>query len=241
MAINIGGHWFKSKKNAIRYLEGSLRRYNIYDIANKKDTEMLTYLIQFKKWYENRPDENFIIKVDVTSVSNTGKRFMYISESRDFIQEISFKQCLSNIGMKSTNKQLDLRKKTSIVKKILRGLIEEYQMEQKDNYFRKNSDSSGRVMCAETGLLIERKDSHFDHYPKQFDEIIKDWVLENGISLSDIVLLEDDIGAKYLADDQLAMSFIDYHSSVVEYRVVLDKVNMQRPHAERFDWEVQMP
>lgn len=74
------------------------------------------------------------------------------------------------------------------------------------------------------------KSSHLDHYPKQFDQIVHEWCSENNLVLEDIKLEDskDNSCVNILADKDLEKNFFDYHLRVAEYRVVLNKVNLQR-------------
>lgn len=132
-------------------------------------------------------------------------------------------------------KAITSKSKLSYVKETLRDAIKEQTTSYKENYFKENADNKGYVLCPETGLKIKKKESHIDHFPVQFDTIIKNWAKMQGIKSKDIALVRppDNSTVWGMEDKGLLQSFIDYHGSVAQYRIVLNKVNLQRGKAER--------
>ncbi len=120
------------------------------------------------------------------------------------------------------------------LKKSLRSIIKYQMINYKTWYFDKEADSKGYLICPVTELKIKRKSSHLDHYPLQFEEIVEKWLIGNNLKVKDIKLLPagDNETAWTLADTELANSFYDYHEDTAAYRIVLDKVNLQRGRAK---------
>lgn len=133
-------------------------------------------------------------------------------------------------------KAITPKKKSSYVKETLRAAIKDQVMEWKDNYFRENADRLGYVICPETKLKVKKKNSHIDHYPKQFDEIVKEWIDMYKLNSEEIVLLSngDNSTAWDMEDKSLLESFIRYHKEQATYRIVLDKVNLQRSKSKSY-------
>lgn len=133
-------------------------------------------------------------------------------------------------------KAITPKKKSSYVKETLRAAIKDQVMEWKDNYFMENADRLGYVICPETKLKVKKKNSHIDHYPKQFDEIVKEWIDMHELSSEEIVLVSngDNSTAWDMEDKSLLESFINYHKEQATYRIVLDKVNLQRGKSKAY-------
>jgi hypothetical protein len=127
--------------------------------------------------------------------------------------------------------------KSSRIKKILRDSINLQTIIYKDKYFKENA-VNGYVICAETGLKIKKKESHLDHYPTQFDEIVKMWVDANSVKSEDIDIyyLGDNTTCWKMENQELLQKFIKLHEEVATYRVVLNKVNLQRSKSAKFEF-----
>jgi len=85
------------------------------------------------------------------------------------------------------------------------------------------------VIQSSLGSLIQRKDSHIDHYPKQFDEIVEEWVKKYNVKSEDVELVDggDNTTVCEMVDKELLESFVNYHKEQATYRIVLNKVNLQ--------------
>lgn len=85
-------------------------------------------------------------------------------------------------------------------------------------------------------MKIKKREAHLDHYPKQFDEIVKDWVNKYNVKAEEVELINlgDNTTVWEMADKDLLNKFIEMHKEVAQYRVVLGKVNLQRSPAKRF-------
>ncbi len=111
------------------------------------------------------------------------------------------------------------------IKTLLRNAIREQTIVYKTEYFKENQDRSGFVICPVTELKIKRCSSHLDHYPVQFDEIVLGYHLTE--EQRQILLITEDVDAPEKV--KILDDFREHHLKVATYRVVLDKVNQQRP------------
>lgn len=125
--------------------------------------------------------------------------------------------------------------KISLIKQALRQSVMDQVKEYKTEYFRQHQDHLGYVVCEETGLKIKMKNSHVDHIGKKFEQIVKDFFDMKGISSEDITLHRggDNTTCWRFDDMKLYNEFIEYHEKEAKYRVVLDKVNLQKPQGSR--------
>ncbi len=113
------------------------------------------------------------------------------------------------------------------VKNCFRKLVSKDHKAARLEYLAKNKAPNGKVFCEETKLKIKPSEAHLDHYPLQFEEIVGMWFSENGLGVSNVKFnLDGELESK-----EQAQSFIDYHKAHVKYRLVMNKVNLQRGKA----------
>jgi len=217
-----GGMTFQSKEKLKNYVKFVLNNQNIDKMLSGKWYEVVNDVLKDHSNYKAKVGKGtYQIGVTTCPVNPKNRHFYVLREdgsSTDF----------------SYIKALYAKSHKTEVKKALRDYVKDQAITFKENYFKENAKGV-YCICHETGLKITRKTSHLDHYPKQFDELVADWLKEKGLKLDDIELLpsKDNDMQDFLKDTWLADDFYDYHLSNAEYRVVLTAVNMQRKKAKR--------
>lgn len=128
------------------------------------------------------------------------------------------------------------RPKYSQIKEALRYSVRDQTEGYKKNYFKENQDSQGYVICPETKLKVKMGDSNIDHYPTTFEEIVYNWVSYRGLTSEVIELVNSGIEGQQstLKDGMLLEDFKQYHFEKAKYRIVLNKVNLQRKKPKKF-------
>ena len=227
MTIIAGGKVFKNKTTLTNYCKYVLNNAKLNaTLEGDWEAVISDVLRMHESFHEKTKGQDFKIGVRSCMINPRNRQFFILREDG------------SNTDF-SYNKAITARKKEGYIKDILRAAIKDQTVSFKEDYFVNNADSRGYVICAETGLKIKKKDAHIDHYPMQFDEIVKEWVNMNGISSEDITLSRpkgDNNTVWDMKDDKLLSSFIDFHKSIATYRIVLNKVNLQRGKSERFSF-----
>lgn len=221
--IKAGGKTFKTKTTLTNYCKYVLNNAELNSILEGEWFEVVNDVLRMHECYSEKT-KGLDYKIGVrTCFINPRNRQFFILRSDGSDTDFSFYKAMS-----STSKQ-------TRIKQILRESIKEQTIDYKDKYFLLHQDSQGYVVCPETNLKIKKKDSHIDHYPLQFDEIIKEWSFQFEIDSESIELLApgDNATVWKFKDENILDSFVQFHEYVAAYRVVLNKVNLQRKRAKR--------
>lgn len=157
---------------------------------------------------------------------NARQRQFYILREDGSDTDFSYYKAISN---KPTSKIVR-------IKDTLKAAVKQQTIDYKDWYFEEHKIGKDFVLCEETGLKLKRKDSHIDHYPKQFDEIVEEWVKKYNVKSEDVELIDggDNTTVCEMVDKDLLESFVNYHKEQATYRIVLNKVNLQRKRPKKF-------
>jgi len=217
-----GGMTFQSKEKLRNYVKYVLNNQDITKMLSGKWFEVVNDVLKDHQNYKEKVgDGEYQIGVTTCPV-NPKNRHFYILREDGSSTDFSYYKALSAKSHKTE------------VKKALRDCVKDQVMTFKENYFKENAKGA-YCICPETGLKITKKTSHLDHYPKQFDELVADWLKVKGLKLDDVELLpsKDNDTQDFLKDADLAEDFYQYHLANAEYRVVLTAVNMQRKKAKR--------
>ena len=217
--IKAGGMNFSTKaklRNKCKYILNST--INGEDLS-EKDYSIIDDVFKMHTNYEHKTKGlSYVIKTRPCSTNPRKYSEFYITRSDGSTTDFSYHKCL--ITPSNTTK----------VKKSLRSVVNSQVWGYKNQYFKDNQDSKGYVICPVTKLKIRTRDSHIDHYPKTFNTIVEEWVKLECLDIKTIKVKPsgDNTQDELLEDDSLCDSFYRYHESVAEYRIVLDKVNLQR-------------
>lgn len=220
----VAGKNFKNKTTLTNYCKFVLNNAEINEELSGEWLAVLKEVVfMHERFQEKTKNLEYTVGIRLCTVNPRNRQF-YIIRSDGTDTDFSYYKAIG-----SYNKQ-------TRIKSALRELVRDQVIEFKDSYFRENSDSKGYVICPETNLKIKKKDSHLDHYPKQFDEIVEEWVKINFINSENLEIYPagDNTNAWTIKDTEIAKSFMDFHKQTAEYRVVLNKVNLQRKRSKKF-------
>lgn len=217
-----GGKGFKTKAEVIQYTRDILYSQPLTQYLTGSRLKFIDDILKNHENYKRKVGNgSYEIGVQCCEV-NPANRHFYILREDGTTTDFSFHKAINPVS------------KESRIKEALRQAVRLQVVMFKNNYFRDNADKTGSVRCLETGLKIKRDSSNVDHFPLQFDEIVYNWFVTNRLTLEDIELedRDDDSMLELLKDKKLESSFSKYHLKVATYRIVLDKVNQQRPRAK---------
>jgi hypothetical protein len=220
-----GGMTFQNREKLVNYIRFILYNTPEHEPLTGKWFDVMDDVLKGHQNYSQKVGKGkYGISVQVCPVNPENRCFIVMRDSGE-ITDFSFYKALTS------------RSYSSEVKAALRNVVKEQAIQYKKEYFAENAVGKYCV-CPSTGLKITVKTSHLDHYPKQFDEIVADWLKLNKLKISNIKLEDskDNQVSKELLDIKLSLSFFEYHLKTAEYRVVLSQVNLQRKRA-KVDWE----
>ena len=221
--IKAGGKNFKTKSSLTNYCKFVLNNAEVNSILRGEWGDVLKDVLRMHEdFMEKTLGQSFEIGVRQCNVNWRNRQF-YVLREDGSDTDFSYRTAISS------------KDKLSHLKATLRDSINEQTIAYKNKYFQENADRQGYVKCPETGLKIKKKDCHIDHFPIQFDEIIKNWAELNNLASENILLVPppDNGTVWFMQDTELLQSFKDYHEAVATYRLVLNKVNLQRKKAKR--------
>lgn len=226
MSILVGGKNFKTKTSLLNYCKYALNNAELNkELTGEWNDVMRDVLSRHEDFTEKTLGGVFEIRVRQCFMNARNRQFYIIREDGSDT-DFSYRKCVSPTS------------KSTEIKATLRAAIR-YQVESyKTEYFLDHADSLGYIRCPETNLKVKKAEAHIDHYPLQFDEIVKIWVDKNDVESSQIKLVSNgDNSAEWdMEDKELLQSFIDIHQKYATYRVVLNKVNMQRGKSKRYSF-----
>jgi len=225
--ITVGGKNFKTKQTLTNYCKFVLNNADLDSLLQGEwESVMNDVLNMHQDFHGKTKGQPFKIGVRACQINPMNRQFFILREDGTDT-DFSYYKCISG------------KSKESRIKETLRACIKYQSDGYKEQYFFENADRQGYVACAETGLKIRKRDSHIDHFPVQFDEIVKEWVDINNLRSEDIVLVKpskDNSTFWPFEDQELLQSFLDYHQKVATYRIVLNKVNLQRKRPKKFNF-----
>lgn len=220
-----GGITFQNKEKLVNYIRFILYNTLPNEPLKGKWFDVMDDVLRGHQNYLQKVGKgSYAIGVQVCPVNPNNRCFIVIRENGS-ITDFSFYKALTS------------KSHSSEVKAALRNIVKDQAIQYKKDYFENNAVGK-YCICPSTGLKITMKSSHLDHYPKQFDEIVSEWLKLNKLKLGDIKLesSKDNQVVKSLVDNKLSENFYEYHLKVAEYRVVLSQVNLQREKA-KVSWE----
>lgn len=216
-----GGKNFKTKSSLQKHCKDILNKYS-YDILEGEDFEVINDVFKMHPRYEEKVGGcDYVIRVTTSEINRSQKQFL-IERSDGKVIDFSYYKAISGYSYETK------------VKETLRSVIIDQQKAFRSRYIYDNKDSRGYVKCQETNLKAKPREMHVDHYPLQFEEIVEKWFLEKGLTLKTFKIYPPE-GKSYnwdFEDPALAEDFYNFHLGIAEYRLVLNKVNLQRGKAK---------
>ena len=218
----VGLRSFKTKKQLQEACKVVLNGVDDTKYLSGEDFELIDYVLKMHQRYTEKVGKgSYKLYVQDCPFNPKNRHFMIEREDGSEV-DFSYYKSISGFSLETR------------VKTLLRYSIEPQSKGYKSQYFKQNKDSQGYVRCAETGLKIKKTESHLDHYPLQFEEIVYNWFMKNKLKLKDLDIQPKHDNGYYweILNEGLADDFIAYHRQVATYRVVLAKVNLQRSRAK---------
>lgn len=220
--ITINGTSYSSKKVLIQACKDVLYGNKIGTALTGSDFDLINNVLKLHHDYDNKVgSSSYDIIVGHCQV-NAKNNMFYINRSDGTSTDFSFYKCILP------------QSKVTKVKRSLKDTIRLQMMGYKGTYFEDHGDAGGILKFCVSGESVCMSNSHLDHYPKQFDEIVYDWFIINKLNVEDIELVPagDWATAATLKDTKLEKSFRLYHKKVAKYRVVTSNVNLTRGRAK---------
>lgn len=216
-----GGKGFKTKKDLQMYCKGILNKYE-FDILTGEDFEVINDVFKMHPRYEEKVGGcSYDIFVSTSDINPIYNQFM-IERTDGIIVDFSYYKAISGYSYETK------------VKETLRSVIIDQQKGFRKQFINDNIDHKGYIRCQETNLKAKPSEMHVDHYPLQFEEIVNHWFIEKGLTLKTLKIYPSD-GKGYnwvFEDPSLSEDFYNYHLKHAKYRMVLNKVNLQRCKAK---------
>jgi hypothetical protein len=207
-----GGLGFPTKSSLISYCKGILN--SGLELEGEDYLVIDDVLRMHPRYKEKIGKGSYLIFISECSTNPINNAF-YIEHSNGHIEDFSFYKAINKYNPETRIKNC-FRKLIDFDHKLARSLA-----------LKKNKATKGKVFCDETGLKISPSEAHLDHYPLQFEEIVGLWFEKEGLKVSDI-LFEP---SGELSNKTYCQSFIEFHKDKVQYRLVMNKVNLQRGKA----------
>lgn len=222
--IKSGGMEFKTKQSLKNYCKFVLNNAKLNSELYGEWFDVIDDVLKMHDCYDEKTQSSEY-KIGVRKcLINPSNRQFYVIRSDGSTTDFSYLKAIT-----SETKEVK-------IKSIFREAINYQTIEFKKNYFSLHGDSRGYVVCPETNLKIKHNNSHIDHYPKQFNDIVKEFIQIHNISSESLVIHHpgDNATAWIMEDKELLDKFVEYHQRVAQYRIVLDKVNLQRKRPKSY-------
>ena len=221
----IGSKTFATKQELKDYVKGVLYRVKKGEPLTGINRKVVDTIFRNHPNYEHKTQEQlYEIAARTSSGPNKQYREFYIIREDGTKTDFSYTVALSGKTCRITS-----------IKHTLRNTVQQQIWDAKVDYFEKNQDSKGYVVCPVTSLKMKYKESHIDHYPVKFEAIVANWFSANGLSSATFALTDggDNEICMVVTDKELERSFYEYHKEHAKYRIVLAKVNLQAPQGTR--------
>jgi len=218
--LNIAGLNFDTKKSATAYVQRILNENELNQPL--KDDEFAFILELLKNHPRHKEKLGCGIKTIITRLETEhggGNRQFFIIRKDGTGTDFSFLQCINGI-----------KKSLSLFKEAARNAVKEQIIDFKEDYFKQNQDTEGRVACQETSVLVNRNECDVDHHPTGFNYLVESYITDNDIDVSAVGIagFEDGEQSKRFVDLELAKDFADYHNANASLRIVTKQVNLRK-------------
>lgn len=221
----IGSKTFATKQELKDYVKGVLYRVKKGEPLTGINRKVVDTIFRNHPNYEYKTQEQ-LYEIAARTSSGPNKQYLefYIIREDGTETDFSYTAALSGKTCRITS-----------IKQALRNTVQQQIWDAKVDYFEKNQDSKGYVVCPVTNLKMKYKESHADHYPVKFEAIVANWLSANGLSSATFAVTDGDDNSicMVVTDKELERSFYEYHKEHAKYRIVLAKVNLQAPQGTR--------
>lgn len=136
--------------------------------------------------------------------------------------------------MKSSTSQREEKLRVVHQRNHYNNVIDAMRLEIQDQIaeFRENYaiEHGGMYVSAITGKSLHVDDTHVDHHPLDFADIVNGWLTQQEIDLSDVAI-ENNVGSfrgHYMSDLRQKESWSKYHRDVAQLRIVSAQENWRK-------------
>ena len=106
----------------------------------------------------------------------------------------------------------------------MRAAVKDQTGSAAEEAFKRRDES----VCPACGSLMYRCQSHVDHMPPEFKDLVSAWLSDRGIALEQVVLADDPQGGAVLAEGEQRHSWRDFHARHAKLWVICQPCHMQR-------------
>lgn len=216
MKYVIGKYGFSSKKGIENKAREILNSNADNSILSEEDLLfMIKYFARFHIQWEEKKGcgiKNIRRVRDSTFRKN---RYFSIERKDDSSTDISF--IINNIQKKDYNREF-----RQAMREVVHDQIQAFKMQA--------FNDSKILICPLLNIPIAKETCHIDHYEPTFKELIKNFIKENQLVLTEDLFPKSSDNQKIytITDKELSMKFYDFHKDKAILRAVSNKGNLRR-------------
>lgn len=223
ISIDIGTRRFRSKKDAVKYFQGILYRHKIGSSIPEPDHSDLCNLLQ----KHTEADKKIGAGIDYFEVRSAlyNQRCFYVVRVDGSSTDFSMHNCID--GRENPLK--------TQIYGAFRAAVQSDILDKKRQWFSEHG-VNGVFRCPINGVEMKFETSHADHAPPMtLQVLVTTFLAAKKIDLDARLLLpnSDNQLSPKLADQNLESSWIEYHHSVANIRVISAQANLSSNHAGR--------
>jgi hypothetical protein len=211
---------FQSKKEAQEYFRMEISSRDV----GTEITSQEEFFADIRSLIERHPEreqkvgvgiEAFIVRLD-----DNRNKMLWLRRTDGSSTDFSYITCIRGNGMSLRQEFAEAARKT----------VEPHITEFRDDYVRRFMNPDGQIPCEETGVLMNIKDSHVDHFPVTFQTLVDQFLDQTSIGLTRNILsapADRQTHTSFVCPKTAAM-FLDFHRSNATLKVVHKTVNLKR-------------
>lgn len=198
-----------NKKQRTEACREILYKYNIDDIViDEYDKDFMITIFEYHSEWDLKKGAGVL---SISIMKNTFNRCFKINRIDGTSTDISFTHCI--------NKPSQI----SYVKKACRTAIRNEIV-----LYRNKNVVFGVSKCPFTNEVLEKDNTHIDHYDLTFDQMFNFWIINKDIGKLYLKIndTKDNCVDTYFTDRYLVNDFITFHNSKCKLRAVSKKANL---------------
>lgn len=197
-----------NKKQRTEACREILYKYNIDDIIDAYDKSFMINIFEGHSEWDIKKGVGIL---SISIMNNTFNRCFRINRIDGSSTDISFTHCINKPS------------KLSFVKKACRSAIRNEIV-----LYRNNNVFFGVSKCPFTNEVLEKENTHIDHYDLTFDQMFNFWIINKDIEKLYLKINKtiDNCVDTYFTDKYLVNDFIDFHNKSCKLRAVSKKANL---------------
>jgi len=197
---------FETFNNGRKMITARLKKYNMY---SKFNDQLLETLLTHHPTKKISNIEYLIIKPHSIYKSRT----LYFKQPNREEDNVSYKLCIQNIfGQYSDENNTKANKVSSFRNSISNTKRAEFYSNLKSK------------CCEECGII--HSSPHIDHYKISFKQILDQFLFHSDLKILDIKTYYEH-SQHHIADKTIKDEFIDYHDSIVTYKLLCPECNIR--------------